>query len=1742
MITLKTFPDTPYFDDFTVPGADGKSPADKNYLRILFRPGVAVQARELTQLQTALQEQISRLGQHIFKEGSPVLGGQPTLENKVDWVRISVPGGATHTVTKGDFLKSPTTEVEAKVVDITTDGTDTLYFIRYTRTGSDTTTKYFQPNQQLIWLKNETLTGDNSVVANVAAANATGKGARVSVNAGVFFVKGCFVYAEANSIIISKDTSVALPSARVVYRINHLELSEAEDVTLVDNAAGSPNFTAPGARRYSIQLTLTYADVDVNAARTTGDEDIIQLLLIQNGAIQVSIHTDYNELADVMAQRTYEESGNYAVSPFQINIREHLNDNAGNGGLYLAGDAAKLAVGIEPAVAYVNGYRVQLEDTLYLDCDKARDAALQANAASYIKLGSYFDMSAGDTMSGLPDINTYTPVVLRNAAFADIGSCRIRAVVPLSSTLCRFYLFDVTVTAGSFADVRRIGGTSAALGYGYANTPTGWTLQSTASSTSIIRLPQRQVKSLANTSNVYGIKYSVVRQYSRTTSSGSFTIAPSTDEVFSSANAADWIVVDNNGVRVTPTIALDGTTHVATLSGLANNVAHTVIARSDRSSAGWHPRSKTLTETNVATDLLVAVPGGGWTAGYKVPLVKSDILAVTVWQSGNVSTSVDATRSDTDISSRFTLDNGQRDTFYALGSITLRPGATLPVGKLRIKITYYSHSTDGDFFCVNSYPDQNSIPSFQSVNGLIPLRDALDFRPTQAADGAFTNAAACAAPDSVFTTNVFYYVPRIDKVYVDKNGKFGILKGIPANDPSPPNDPKDGMVLYQLFIPAYTSSASAVIPTFIDNKRFTMRDIGRIEKRIDNIEYYTALSMLEKETASRQVVDSAGNTQYKNGFIVDSFYGHSIGAVSNPDYACAIDRTVGVLRAPFSENNVRLAYRSAHTDTANVTRTGALLTLAIDSTVQYIAQPYATTSEFVNPYDVYSWSGGMTLSPTSDEWKETIVRPDVIIDNAGNYDSLVGMPDETAAIGTVWNEWQTNWTGTPVVTKSAIDRWEVDVAWLANPWIGNPNGSGVGVRGDGSWGELPAGMSPSGIWSVTDTVTSVQQGQTRSGIRTEIIPDTVLRKTDERVVDTTVVPFIRSRKIYFRANGLKPNTRVWAFFDKINVTGYVQAESFVSYPTSTEVASYLGQTLTLSAPLVTSSTGEITGSFVIPNNSTLKFKTGARVFRLSDSSTDTPTEVTTWAESVYDASGLIESKQANVISTQVPRVVRTEIADTRVITTTTAGQTPKVWVDPLAQSFLVDLDGGIFATSIDLFFADIGTEPVTLEIRTMENGIPTGVVVPLSVVTLPVASLNTWDPNNPGVNSTRFTFESPIYLMQGLEYAFVVKSNSNRAKLWVSELGGKDLSNPSYTVTKQPYAGSMFKSQNASTWTPEQTQDIKFAINRAVFHSTGSAVLSELDLPSKNLIANPITTTTSTLTVWCKNHGHAVGDLVTIAGATTFNGATSGNVNKTHTITAVTADTFTAPLAGATAGICGGDTVTTTTCVQYNTFNLQAQDIVLPGTALDWQVKTSTLATPHSLDTYYSNVKQNDNTLLTSARSLLSVPNYSGPMPKSFIARANLSTTKTNISPVIDLNRCSLITVSNRINSPASVLTEETSAGGSALARYITRKVDLNDPADSLKVYLQANQPTNTSILVFYKTLAAGSGANFESMGWTLLAPVSPVPTTDGIHYSEVEYTAAAPSFSSFAVKIVLTSTNTSIIPTVKDLRCIAVT
>jgi hypothetical protein len=190
-------------------------------------------------------------------------------------------------------------------------------------------------------------------------------------------------------------------------------------------------------------------------------------------------------------------------------------------------------------------------------------------------------------------------------------------------------------------------------------------------------------------------------------------------------------------------------------------------------------------------------------------------------------------------------------------------------------------------------------------------------------------------------------------------------------------------------------------------------------------------------------------------------------------------------------------------------------------------------------------------------------------------------------------------------------------------------------------------------------------------------------------------------------------------------------------------------------------------------------------------------------------------------------------------------------IDPLAQSFYVEPDSGIFVTSVDLYFsAKDTTLPVTIQLRPMSQGLPSKEVYPFGEVILEPGQINT---STDASIATKVTFPAPVYLSGQEFHSICVLSNSNNYRVWTSRLGEVDISLSSgeeareVFVTQSPLSGNLFKAQNGSTWFPSQYEDLKFTLRRAEFANNGNINFYNPELSEGNeevatLIKDPLIT------------------------------------------------------------------------------------------------------------------------------------------------------------------------------------------------------------------------------------------------------------------------------------------------------------
>ena len=1746
----------------------------KNFHRILFRPGYAVQARELTQLQTALQAQIDRYGQYAFKDGSRVVNGKVTLNVEYDFVKIE--SSFTHssagalnadnylTEFVGTTITGATGGVTAVVQSVIAAGSGdpaTLY-VKYISSGTNNATSTFAAGEELSsnagTVRYAMVGGGSNIDGSNTASSIstpTGQGSAVNIEEGVYFISGTFVYVPAGTLILDKYTNT--PNYIIGLKVTEDTVDSVADTSLLDNAQGTPNTAAPGATRYRISTTLIKEPLSL-ASRS--EADYITLIVIEDGksAVDKTDKTGDTELTERLARRTFEESGDYVVEPFQLNIREYL-DTGSNFGFKTAavivsdGDAAntsaantyggdRLAIGVDPSVAYVKGYRVQNNTTRNVIVEKPRGSNATNNvnvATTSIPVGNYVKLTAS-TVKGMPDVNTFITMDLHNAVGQGgsvVGTARARSLEYVGTEL-RLYLFDINMTSGSFSAVASVNQTGTTQNF-IGNLASVGNLFDVGNNGLVFKLPYNAVKTLYTAANPSVVDTIYVAKQVFETSGNSISIASGQGTFINTSSITASL--GTGVVDVTPTISSgsDGSTTLtfSDVSGVTPG-STTLKVMADVQKNLLH-KTKTRDNTGTVTGAL---------SSNSLSLGKADII--------RIKTVVDA--QSTDITERFTLDNGQRDNFYDIGKVNLKPGFSVPNGNITVTFDFYEHGS-GDYFTVDSYPtaDYDSIPKFNSIKGNVQLRDCIDFRPRKedAADGGsddFTGTGSSnpqpPKPGHASTAEITHYMPRIDKLYITRKGEFKTEIGVPSLNPKAPEVPEDAMGIYNLKLKPYVFNTGDVKPEILDNRRYTMRDIGKLDKRIKNLEYYTSLSLLEQSTADIELYDSSGFSRLKNGFIVDSFKGHNIADASNPDYSASIDKHAGILRPKFDERNANLVRKAADSGTA--VKNASIVTMPMASDVNYINQPYSSFASNVNPYNVFSWAGAIELSPEGDEWKETDVRPNVIIDDSAAFDQFSQMAEETGILGTVWNEWETNWSGvevdTDITTQGGqtnrpggfFDREQLE--WFDFSDLDFSNLPGVG----GAFGNQQ---------SNTITSTTTTQNQARAGIKTDLAFDTVQRTDGKRVVEVNFVPFIRSRKIFFKAQLLKPNTKVYAFFDSVNVTDFCAQESYTEFSDRSSINTFEGTTVHPSnSDLITDAAGIVTGSFIIPRNSALKFQTGVREFRLSDSLTNNKDSETTYAEAQYHAQGLIESVESRVVSTKVPRLVQSELNQDRTIVDTQVSETT-TWVDPLAETILIDKQGGIFAKSVDLYFkTKAAAIPVRVSIRTTQNGTPTQRIVPGADKILYPASVNV---SANAATATNFAFDYPIYLAQDTEYAIVITSQSDDYEVYVAEMGGFDLTNTAERITKQPYNGVFFSSQNASTWTPEQSKDLKFKLNRASFSGSSAEITLVNDiLPARKLVSNPFNTTSGSkvITVNHKNHGmHDSASKVTIAGAATTNGITGSDIDGTYTISSILHDSYQITATGSNnasaTGAGGGASVTATENRHIDVMYPVIQNLQLPGTTIRY---FATIYSSQSIDGSEAahqpsaefEILPNKNFTFDAPKMIGSSIQESNNMSsnKSLAIRCVLSTTDEAISPVIDMNRASVHTIQNIIGSTGN--SEAVTSGGGELTRYITKKVELNEEADTATIFLNVNRPGSANVDLYYRVLEGGSSADINDVAFVAAPPVESIPVNER-SFSEVRYDIdPTGSFGTIQFKIVLRSTVSSTPPKIKDFRAICAT
>jgi len=429
---------SPYYDDFD---------PSNNFYKVLFKPGFPVQARELTSLQSILQNQVEEFGSHMFKEGSEVIPGGVTIDVAYDAVKLNATqfGIDISLYTSeliGKVVEGEVTGVSATVEFIALpdggDVEDITIYVKYESAGIYDPTKIKFVDGEGLIIKESIVYGNTTINAGTAVATlissaATSIGSAASISKGVYFVRGTFVNVDKQTIILDHYTNN--PSYRIGLKVDEIIIGAKDDASLYDNAKGFTNYAAPGADRLKISLTLSK-----KILTDKNDTDFIEIARTDNGQIKkINNKTQYNIIRDYLAERTYEESGNYALQPFTVNVSNSLNDRLGNGGLYYANQRTEsgnipsddlMCVKVSEGEAYVKGYDVTTDGTSIIDVPKPRDTKTTTGSVPF-NMGNNLVVN---NLEGQPQyrevIDLYGELQQNTAAVGIIGKARVYSVTP----------------------------------------------------------------------------------------------------------------------------------------------------------------------------------------------------------------------------------------------------------------------------------------------------------------------------------------------------------------------------------------------------------------------------------------------------------------------------------------------------------------------------------------------------------------------------------------------------------------------------------------------------------------------------------------------------------------------------------------------------------------------------------------------------------------------------------------------------------------------------------------------------------------------------------------------------------------------------------------------------------------------------------------------------------------------------------------------------------------------------------------------------------------------------------------------------------------------------------------------------------------------------------------------------------------------------------------------------------------
>ena len=1519
----------PYFDDFD---------QSKNFTSVLFKAGYPVQVRELNQIQSIQHNQLERFAEHIFKHGSMVEGRGITLTD-APYITIQTNSPTNNLpvdlniIETGSRLYGDTTKVEATVIHVDSgDGIIAIY-LNYIKSGSGNFST-FEPGETVFLVDDRNNIMETMKVRCPECGDGDsfdfpvkGKGSLWTIPDAVYFVNGYFVTHE-NSVILGEKYYTNNSIYEVGFRVEHRVVDSDEDPTLFDNTLGYPNYGAPGADRARLSLIPTIRH------NSDDDPDFITLAKMVNGtATYLKTKPEYSAIMDMIAERTYDESGNYTVVPFKISLRDHLN-RRGNGGLYSlaqGGDDGLFVATISPGKAYIRGYQLETISETPVTMEKARDTKsfrsfyTQFTGLSYILIrpteGSFpiandiaLDSIYGNLTVDLHDGPTSGGIATGNViGYLKPYDVEIHELGP--NPIYKLYFTEMKMNEGkSFVQVQSMkrDGTIFFNASTVEDELTERPKIFNNNETALIWKIRDSIKTLmdADNNDIRSLSYTGREKFTAVLDgAGTYTWNANKGEYYLPFNPLTTIAafVSNQGVaeRVHLTTQVTATSDRLSVNFESSNGGKRVVLLHTVMKSGSVEKKKSIVRR---TDTGREIDSNG-----VVSLTRSDIynvISVKRYSKNNPDTKVNV-----DLKS-IVIDNGQRDFAYVPGSFKLNEIPANPSTiAYEILYEYFEHSA-GDFFSIDSYTDllknpeneffRSDIPVYKSKGGSeYRLTDCLDFRPLVLDN----NPVKIEQPmlNGQVITDLEVYLPRIDLVVADRYGSIRQKRGESKENPSPPKVAPDGseMALYEIHQQPYVLNLeSGVRVKFVENKRYTMRDIGRLEQRIKNVEYYTTFSLMELDLEQTSVKDEFGFDRFKNGFMADNFSNFQGSNPLDPEFRAAMDRNDKTLRPEFRIFESGLEF--SESGSTNFRRHGNIVMIDYNEE-EFITQPYCSKHLSVNPYFIFNKEGKVVLDPAFDNWVDLNHTPKVNID--------VGVPpvETDRPVGQNWGSWTnanrasaelgeyaTDITLKPYMRSVVVKFYatgmkkntrlycffdNVDVTSHCRPLVnGSTYGDPISTDDSGNAsGEfrIPdatffAGQKEFILTNDTanaddpDLLFTRAEGVFWSGgidltkqastlnVMTPLVakpPTTPPAPPAPPPAPTIIVPPTPA-PVQTPAPLPTPSVTSSGTVPQTTTTRPTTTRSTTTRPTTTRPTTTRQTTAVTRAPVPTSAPAqpscytalwEILQDFNIPDI----WHSASRTYNPTPANNQIAEECR--VQTGFTGHGAPEALTISMVNCLARRHGRTVSGNIRVCN--------GAIVDPVAQSFIVGND--CFITSTDIFFHTVASDDlIFVWVVDMLNGYPTRNI--LGEITM---HPHECFPSSDGSIPTNVRFPVPVFVEAGKEYAIVVGGRNPDSRVWISKLGERDLGTDT-TIDTQPTLGTLFKSQNASTWTASQYEDLKFTLYRARFkHREATMTLVNKQFRDDTTELNPFETQSGSrmVRVRCDNHGMSVGDRIRFA-------------------------------------------------------------------------------------------------------------------------------------------------------------------------------------------------------------------------------------------------------------------------------------